>query len=294
MILVWGPVDDPPIEHVCAALEARSADFAHLDDADLATLDYGVMLAAEPSGWVRLAGVELPIDRIGGIYLRPANVEPGPATAASSTLLALAANLPAVVVNRPAAGSSNHSKPFQLNLIARAGLAVPETIVTTDPSAAREFLAEHRRLVYKSVSGVRSIVATLDESEDDRLDRVRTGPVQLQRWIDGRDVRVHVVGDRWFATAIESEVDDYRYAASEGAPLTMAPWEIPPELGAQLVSLTRSMGLLVSGIDLRLAGDGNWYCFEVNPSPGFTFYEDATGQPIADAIAGLLAGASAV
>jgi hypothetical protein len=30
------------------------------------------------------------------------------------------------------------------------------------------------------------------------------------------------------------------------------------------------------------------YFFEVNPSPGFTYFEDVTGQPIAAAVARLL------
>jgi D-alanine-D-alanine ligase-like ATP-grasp enzyme len=47
--------------------------------------------------------------------------------------------------------------------------------------------------------------------------------------------------------------------------------------------------LLVSGIDLRVTDNDEWFCLEVNPSPGFTFYEDATGQPVAEAIADLLA-----
>jgi D-alanine-D-alanine ligase-like ATP-grasp enzyme len=51
------------------------------------------------------------------------------------------------------------------------------------------------------------------------------------------------------------------------------------------------LGLLVAGIDMRCCADGRWVCFEVNPSPGFSFYEAATGQPIAAAIADLLAGA---
>ena len=42
-------------------------------------------------------------------------------------------------------------------------------------------------------------------------------------------------------------------------------------------------------MDLRSTPDGAWYCFEVNPSPGFTYYQEETGQPIADAIARLLA-----
>jgi uncharacterized circularly permuted ATP-grasp superfamily protein len=43
--------------------------------------------------------------------------------------------------------------------------------------------------------------------------------------------------------------------------------------------------------DLARAPDGRWFCFEVNPSPGFTYYESHTGQPIAAAIADMLIAA---
>lgn len=39
------------------------------------------------------------------------------------------------------------------------------------------------------------------------------------------------------------------------------------------------------GIDPRLTDDGRFVCFEVNPSPAHTVYEEATGQPIAAALA---------
>jgi glutathione synthase/RimK-type ligase-like ATP-grasp enzyme len=135
---------------------------------------------------------------------------------------------------------------------------------------------------------VRSIVSALEVGDGDRLDGVASGPVQLQRWIAGRDVRVHVVGDRCFATAIDSPADDYRYGAREGIDPTLSVVDIPGPLQGRLVALTRRLGLLVSGIDLRVTAAGEWFCFEVNPSPGFTFYEDATGQPIGAAIADLL------
>jgi D-alanine-D-alanine ligase-like ATP-grasp enzyme len=48
------------------------------------------------------------------------------------------------------------------------------------------------------------------------------------------------------------------------------------------------MKLIVAGIDLRHTPAGKWYCFEVNPSPGFTYYQAATHQPIDEAIAQLL------
>lgn len=288
MILVWGPSDDPPVERIIAVLLARGIDFVHVDERAFATLRYDVVLGATPTGWIETRDRRMRVDEVTGIYLRPGEVLPVMSTMASTTLLGIASCAKAVVVNRPAAGRSNWSKPFQLGLIAAAGFTVPDTLVTTDPAAARDFLAEHERIVYKSVSGVRSIVATLDSAGADRLNNVAGGPVQFQQWIDGDDVRVHVVGERWFATAIDSAADDYRYASRTGADVTMAPIEIPGELGERLVALARGMGLLVAGIDLRLTDGGEWFCLEVNPSPGFTFYEDATGQPIAEAIGDIL------
>ena len=294
MILVWGPPEDPPVEHVLARLRSRGADPIHIDDSTLATLGYDVAFGGTPRGRLQTGKLAFGLDDLAAVYLRPGDAPPDSRSpqeiAAAAMLLAVANALPGIVVNRPSAGRSNGSKPLQLQQIAAAGLKVPETLVTTDPAAARNFLREHGRLVYKSISAIRSIVATLDAQDDERLAGVATGPVQFQRWIAGTDVRVHVVGAKWWATRIASEADDYRYAARDGIAIAMTPCEIPPELGRRLVCLSAQMGLLVSGIDLRLTDDGDWFCFEVNPSPGFTFYEEATGQPIADAIAALLCG----
>ncbi|HEX8620829.1 MAG TPA: hypothetical protein VF718_02590 [Allosphingosinicella sp.] len=294
MILVWGPADDPPVEHVLEALHDRGAPAVHIDDDALPALDFEVGFSPRPAGRLRSAGTTIELEKLTGLYLRPGEDRPDSrrpeSVKAAAMLMAVAASAPATVVNRPFAGRSNGSKPLHLQQIANAGLKVPETLVTTDPAAALDFLREHGRLVYKSISAVRSIVATLDSDDQDRLAGVATGPVQLQRWIAGTDVRVHVVKERWWATAIESEADDYRYAARDGLAIAMRPIEIPPELGHRLVRLTAAMGLLVSGIDLRRTKGDEWFCFEVNPSPGFTYYEEATGQPIAEAIADLLCG----
>jgi D-alanine-D-alanine ligase-like ATP-grasp enzyme len=45
---------------------------------------------------------------------------------------------------------------------------------------------------------------------------------------------------------------------------------------------------MFSGIDLKITPEGEVFCFEVNPSPGFNFYEVGTGQPISVALADLL------
>ncbi len=44
----------------------------------------------------------------------------------------------------------------------------------------------------------------------------------------------------------------------------------------------------MAGVDLIRTPAGGWVCLEVNPSPGFTYFSNITGQPLATAIASLL------
>ena len=121
------------------------------------------------------------------------------------------------IVNRPRAMHSNSSKPFQAQVIARTGFEVPESLVTNDPEQVRRFADRVGPLVFKSTSGIRSIVRRVDEGYADRLERVRALPTQFQALVEGEDVRVHVVAGEVFATRIRSDATDYRYAGRDGA-----------------------------------------------------------------------------
>jgi D-alanine-D-alanine ligase-like ATP-grasp enzyme len=57
--------------------------------------------------------------------------------------------------------------------------------------------------------------------------------------------------------------------------------------------MARQLHLPLAGVDLRVTSDDVWYCFEVNPTPAFHYYERMTAQPIADSIARALLGLSA-
>jgi glutathione synthase/RimK-type ligase-like ATP-grasp enzyme len=185
--------------------------------------------------------------------------------------------------------TSNNSKPYQSLLIRAAGFRTPETLLTTDVQAVSEFAASHARIIYKSISGVRSIVRHLDVGDADRLSDVRWCPTQFQEYVPGTDYRVHVISTDTFVSRVISSAVDYRYASRDGARTSIVPGELNSEVVERCVSLTHSLGLVAAGIDLRVTDGGEVYCFEVNPSPGFTYYEQATGQPIAAAIAELLA-----
>jgi glutathione synthase/RimK-type ligase-like ATP-grasp enzyme len=184
--------------------------------------------------------------------------------------------------------ASNGSKPYQATLIAAQGFHVPDTLITTDPQAAREFWEYHDEVIYKSVSGVRSIVTRMTTEHSARLPDVRWCPTQFQEFIAGEDYRVHVVGEEIYACRIISAATDYRYARTQGADLQIVPSQLPEDVARASRLLAHSLELVVAGVDLRRTPEGEWYCFEVNPSPGFTFYQESTKQPIDQAIARLL------
>jgi glutathione synthase/RimK-type ligase-like ATP-grasp enzyme len=189
--------------------------------------------------------------------------------------------------------ASNNSKPYQTNQIRKSGFAVPETLVTTDPNAVLDFWQRHGAVIYKSNSGVRSIVARLTDMHRERLGDVAWCPTQFQQYIPGVDHRVHVIQDCVFASEIRSApgdvaYEDYRYASRDGVEITIRACTLPDDVADRCRALTADLGLSLSGIDLRLTPTGEWYCFEANPSPAFTYYQEATDQPIAEAIAALL------
>jgi hypothetical protein len=200
---------------------------------------------------------------------------------------------PGRVVNRFRNMGSNGSKPYQAQLIRRSGLNVPETIVTNDPERLAGFRARHGRVVFKSISGIRSIVTELAEDEEldaQRMEALAACPVQFQAYVPGYDVRVHVIGSQAIATRVDSDGTDYRYASRSGFETDLRAWEVDPEVAGSCVRLTSDLGLAFAGIDLRVTPDGVVYCFEVNPSPAYSYYEANAGQPIAMALARFLAG----
>ena len=198
---------------------------------------------------------------------------------------------PARVVNRVAPMGSNFSKPYQAQLIRRFGFEVPETLITNDPELVKAFRARHQRIIYKSISGVRSIVQTFNDGDMDRLESIRWCPTQFQAFVDGTNVRVHTVGQKVFATAISTDATDYRYAHRQGGDhAKLRAVELSDDLAEMCVKLSEGLGLAFAGIDLKVTQENRVYCFEVNPSPAFSYYEANTGQPIAQAVAAYLAG----
>jgi hypothetical protein len=292
VILLWGLEADGPLAAVRAQLDSAGADTVLVDQR-------AVLASRLDDGHLWLRDTELPLAAVTAAYLRPydsaslpvvAHGGPGArhhAAEFDARLWAWAEATDALVVNRPSAMAHNSSKPYQARHARAVGFAVPDTLLTTDPAAVHAFRAEHADVVYKSISSIRSVVTRLRARDLDRLADVTSCPTQFQTYVPGVDHRVHVVGDAVHCCCIESTADDYRYAARAGAFVERTEVNLPAEVADRCRALAVSEGLHVAGVDLRLTPAGEWYCFEVNPSPAFTFY-DGRGSPIARKIAVLL------
>ncbi|MBY8846043.1 ATP-grasp ribosomal peptide maturase [Streptomyces sp. SP2-10] len=202
-------------------------------------------------------------------------------------------------MNDPDAARRARHKPWQLRLAQRSGLAVPATLITTFPQAAREFAERFPDLVVKPVSGAHPqepprAVPTSRVAPDADFAAVAFGPTLLQRRIPKRaDIRLTVVGDTLLAARKPADPDadpddvDVRFAPSA------SPWlpaDVPPRVAEGVLRYMAGAELAYGAFDFAEDADGIWWFLECNQSGQFGFVEMDTGQPIAATIADWLAG----
>lgn len=307
MILLAGIPSEPPMRMIANALDDLGRSYLTWNQRHIAQsrLDFEIT-GGVIQGVLTVEGMETNLNDVTGVYVRvmddgklpelkdlPYAAPERQYSRAQHEALALWMDLTtARVANRPSANGSNGSKPWQMRLIEAAGLRTPDTLITNDPAAVREFRDRCGAVIYKSASGFRSVVSSLGVDDENRLDAIRWCPVQFQRCVPGQDVRVHVVGREVFATRIISDAVDYRYASRDGMETELEAFDLSLELADACRRLAHKLDLPFAGIDLRIQEDGFNWCFEVNPCPGFSYYESHTGQPIAAAVARYLAGTS--
>ena len=192
------------------------------------------------------------------------------------------------VVNRPANAYSNYSKAYQLGLLARAGFTIPRSLVTNDPTAAEAFIAScGGQVIFKGVSNVMTFAQLLSDDARARLHLLPNSPTLFQEYVEGPDLRVHVIGDEAFVTRLSAPNEDYRRSAlADGVEIEAEAASAPTELLERCIRVTADLGLVVSGIDFKQRADGELVVLELNPYPQFTFYGGRSGQPITQAVVG--------
>jgi hypothetical protein len=302
LILLWGLESDSPVTAVRDELQSLGVPILFVNQREVLDIDVRMTVGQRLDASIGVHDKWIDLDEVTAAYLRPysacrlpAIARAGPeseacqhAASVDDILLCWAEVTNAFLVNPLGAMSGNSSKPYQLEQLRKIGWSVPETLITTDPEAARGFWKVHGEVIYKSVSGVRSRVSRLGPQHLNRFTNISSCPTQFQQYIRGTDYRVHVAGAEVLACEVLSEADDYRYPAD--ADVEIRACALPFDVEDRCLETAAALELPFVGIDLRLTKEGEWFCFEANPSPGFTYYERATGLPIGRAVAALLTG----
>lgn len=315
-MLVVAQALDGTADLVVDAIVARGVEVARIDTADFPG---ALSLAATPDridspGWLCARGRRIDLELVCSVYRRhPARFAfpdgmsaPERRFATLESVYGLGGVLcaqPWRWIDHPGAVADASYKPRQLRVAAQCGLSVPRSLVTNVGAQAREFAAEvGGALVYKSLStGVVTeqdevrIIYTSRLTAEDLDDRAIALCCHLfQEWVPKKfDVRLTVVGDRYFAVAVhtdrpEAKVDwrcrynDLRYEVCQ----------TPGEVRCGVRAYLRKFDLTFGAFDFSVTPDGRWWFLECNPAGQWGWIAEETGVPIAEAIADELIGAA--
>lgn len=196
-------------------------------------------------------------------------------------------------------------KPYQLSVASDIGLEVPNTLLTNDPDAVKAFFSKCTSgMVYKTLGGCRRFesgtskrVYTTRLTADD-LDRysnqVELAPCLFQEYVPKQsEFRITVIGDRLFATEIDSQADDLwkddwrRDLINRPPPQRAA--SIPSALEQRIKALMSRMGLVFGCLDFVYTPDGRFVFLEINPNGQWLWNEPPTGLPLLENFSGMLA-----
>jgi glutathione synthase/RimK-type ligase-like ATP-grasp enzyme len=197
-------------------------------------------------------------------------------------------------------------KPLQLVLAQQLGFTVPSTLITNEPSLAKDFIQQCNEKVIVKPTGagwvysqdnvaVTYVLTNRVQQQDiDDLNKIKTAPITLQEEIvKAYEIRVNVVGQEVLPIKIDSQrsersqVDWRRYDVSK-TPYT--PYQLPIDIQLACLKLTKLLGLEFGAIDLIRQPDGEYIFLEINGNGQFLWAEELSGVNVGDALALLLTG----
>jgi ATP-grasp ribosomal peptide maturase len=212
------------------------------------------------------------------------------------------ASLPVLWVNHPGRLADAAYKPVQLVAAHRSGLAVPDTLITQDPHAVRDFVDEGMT-VTKILGantiledGVRKVAFTrlLTGADLTDLRGIDVTTHMFQRWVPKAcDARVIVIGDRITAATIRSRGAGHVDWRVDYDAASYALAEPPAGVVSGVRELMRVLDLRYAALDFVVGPDGRWTFLEINAGGQYGWIEDKIDVPLTEQLADLLAaGAS--
>lgn len=215
---------------------------------------------------------------------------------ARSGLLGVLGSIPGRWINHPAHDAAANYKPRQLAIAARVGLEVPRTIITSDPTYARDFIGSGQ-VIYKGLGGGvlgpegehRFLPVSLVEADDVDDGVAGTAHLFQENVEKSFDVRLTAIGSRMFPVAIHAGSNAARLDwRTDYRSLSYTPITLPTEVEKGVCGLLEELGLYFGALDFAVTPDGCWKFLEVNPNGQWHWIAAKTGVGLVAAMADAL------
>jgi len=308
-VMILSSFEDPHAHAVMEALASRGTEVELLDLSEFPTrlaLTMAFDDGARRFLLRRTGGGELDLATISAVWWRrpqpfrlPANVTDPvnrrfAMSEATTAFSGLYQSMDALWVNDPVRDEAAHHKPWQLDLAQKIGLAIPTTLMTSDPKEALDFWRRNDgNVIYKQFRALPDAwreTRRIRPEEAAFAESISVTPVIFQRFVDAvADVRATVIGDEIFAAAADPRAGEYPVDFRFNMNLKWEHHVLPPAVEDSLRLLMRRLGLEYGAIDMRLTPDGQYVFLEINPAGQFLWIELETGLRIAEALAAHLA-----
>ncbi|MEM8611780.1 MAG: hypothetical protein AAGF93_07155 [Cyanobacteria bacterium P01_H01_bin.105] len=189
-------------------------------------------------------------------------------------------------VNSWEAYQFHQEKPLQLSIVKELGVTIPKTLVSNNPDHIRSFAASIPKLIFKSVyQGAEAILLEPAHLENNHLNQVlQITPVTLQEYVPGTNIRCYVIGQHVYAAEIRSPYLDCR----KDKQVRLIPAILPEAIHILCLKIAQALFLEWTAIDWRLSPQGEFIFLKADPSPMFTYFEQATGFPLSEKLIQLL------
>ena len=262
VVLVIGSANDKVIQFFAAKLDQSTRQLFCLVDQDL----FATHIHVNKQHWRLASGRKIQHQQVLGVWNRMVNMDSDSASTRHGIeqfACYLMDEVYTNVLNRPKWGMSNHAKQYQIDCIQADRLKKINSYVRANGQLG--WAMRKQSVIRKSMSGIRSIVTEVAELEKQKMVKE---PQLFQPYIQGVNIRVHIINDVVIACRCDSDAVDYRYAAQ----VHIKRIALPVWVSQECIAICRQLKLGFAGIDL-IAKGADYYLLEVNPAPGYAYFD---------------------
>jgi len=216
----------------------------------------------------------------------------------TATVVAVCAGLQTLWVSHPFKLRRGEVKALQLAEASKAGLKIPQTLISNDPGRAATFvegLGEAECAIKPLIAiGVTDehgyrlpLTTTLPPGHP--LESLALAPTMLQPYVDKAfELRCVVIGERIFCAKLDSQADEQSRVDWRGGDPAHEIFTLPLHVEEAIHRLMASFELNFASLDMIVTPDGEFVFLELNPNGQWLWLEYELGLPLVATMADLL------